>query len=398
MLAVTVIAFTNGIPFMMTSSTLAIWLKEYGLAYSSIGLFALLHIPYGAKFLWAPFLDAYDVPWLSQKLGHRRAWLFVTQTGIMLSLFAMSYFSPIEETEIFVIFGLLATFFGASQHILLLAYQIETMPENSWGTGEATSVLGFRLSMLVTGAGALYLATYISWQTVYAIYSSLMLLGILILFIIPEPVSKRRKAHSLKSTLYEPFQDFFLNHGGLYILIFMMIYRLPDSLLSTMPNLFYLSLGFTKIEIGNASKIFGLIVTIIGGFLGAWVLNRWGWRKTLLGSGFIHGLSLLMFLVLEMKGHSLFWLFSVIAVENFTSGVSLTAFFTYQMMSCRPQYAASQLALMTATASISHTMIGSLSGFAVDYFGWSQFFILVTFAMIPGLFWVSKLPETQVKT
>ena len=393
MLAITVIAFTNCIPLMMTSSTLSIWLKEYGLSYSAIGLFALLHIPYGIKFLWAPLLDSYNVPLLTRWMGHRRAWLFVTQLGILLSLFIMSRFSPIEDTEIFAFFGFLSTIFGASQHILLLAYQIETMPENSWGTGEATSVLGFRLSMMATGAGALYLATYTTWQNVYAIYSSLLILGISILFIIPEPASRRKKAHTLKETFYEPFQDFFINHSGLSVLIFMMVFRLPDSLLSTMPNLFYLSVGFTKVDIANASKIFGLAVTILGGFIGAWILNRGGYRKTLFWGGLAHGLSMLTFLILQWQGNSLPWLYGVIAVEHLTSGISLTAFFTYQMISCRQEYAASQLALMTATASIAHTVIGSVSGFAVDTLGWSGFFVLVTLAMIPGLLWISKLPK-----
>ncbi|MEB3701610.1 AmpG family muropeptide MFS transporter [Candidatus Bealeia paramacronuclearis] len=380
---------------MMTSSTLSIWLKEYGLSYTEIGLFALLHLPYGIKFLWAPFLDAYSIPWLSQKMGHRRSWLLAVQTGVLLSLLMMSQFSPVEERELFVIFGVLSTFFAASQHILLLAYQIETMEARTWGTGEATSVLGFRLSLMATGAGALYLASYTSWQHVYEIYAALILLGIGIVFLIPEPISPRKtgKSTSLIQTLYEPFQDFFFNHGGVFVLIFMMLFRLPDSILGTMPNLFYLSLGFSKIDIGNASKIFGLIVTILGGFIGASLINRIGYRKTLYWGGITHGLSLLMFLALNQAGYSLSWLYATVALEHFTSGLGLTAFFTYQMISCRPSYAASQLALMTATASISQTLISSWSGYLVDHLGWNLFFLLVVFAMIPGTCWIQKLPN-----
>ena len=399
MFAIGLISFANAIPLMLTSSTLVIWLKEYGLSYTAIGLFSLLHIPYGIKFLWAPLLDTYRVPWLTQRMGRRRSWLLVVQAGVLISLLMMSQFNPVHARGWFVLFGVSSTFFAASQHILLLAYQVETMAERTWGAGEATSVLGFRLSMMATSAGTLYLASFISWQHVYEIYASLILLGIGILFVIPEPTPLPQESHSLTwiQKYYTPFQDFFVKQGGLIVLVFMILFRLPDNLLSTMPNLFYLSLGFSKIEIANASKVFGFIVLIIGGFIGAGLINRLGWRKTLYFAGALHGIALLMFLGLQSAGYSLPWLYATIMLESFTNGLALTAFFTYQMRACRPVYAASQLALITATASISQTIVGSISGYAVDQLGWRLFFILVIVAMLPGLCWISRLPDGRVK-
>ncbi|EKE09511.1 MAG: hypothetical protein ACD_16C00148G0002 [uncultured bacterium] len=401
-LAIGCIAYANGLPLLLTSKTLGVWLKAYGLNYTSIGLFGLLHLPYSLKFLWAPFLDHVPLPYLKKHLGQRRSWLCVTQIGAILGLILMTYLDPTKNLKAFVGCSFLVTFSAASQHILLLTYQMESLKPENWGIGEGMSVFAFRMAILTGGAGALYLASFLSWQEVYLLLSSLMIFGFVAILIIKEPDScpapnsinfqswRKRLSHPFIG----PFKDFINQSGWLAILLFMLLYQLPENLLSMMQTLFLLDLGFTYVEISSVAKAFGLGATIFGSLIGGYTIRLYGYKHTLLWGGITHGLSCLLFLLQQKVGANLGFLYCTIGVEHFFSGVALTAFFSYQLTCCSLPFAATQLALLTSIAGLSGILTTPLAGVLVDGFGWTPYLLIVVLLSIPGIIWTRFIPYT----
>lgn len=304
-LAIGLIAFANGLPLLLTSKTLGVWLKTFGLNYTTIGLFGLLHLPYALKFLWAPFLDHVSLPFLKKHLGQRRSWLCLTQIGAILGLIFMACLDPVENLKTFVACGFMVTFCAASQHILLLTYQMETLKPENWGIGEGMSVFAYRMALLTGGAGALYLASFLSWQQVYLLLSSLMIFGLVAVLIIKEPNSSSEfynpnfQSWSMwfNNAFTGPFKDFFNQKGWQVILLFMLLYCLPENLLRTMQSLFLLDLGFTYVEISSVAKAFGLGATIFGSLVGGYTIRLYGYKMTLLWAGIAYGFSCLLFLL-----------------------------------------------------------------------------------------------------
>lgn len=402
-LAIGCIAYANGLPLLLTSKTLGVWLETFGLNYTTIGLFALLHLPYSLKFLWAPLLDHVPLPYLKQQLGQRRSWLCVTQAAAIFGLLAMSFLNPIENLKTFVACGFLVTFSAASQHILLLAYQMESLTPENWGIGEGMSVFAYRMAILTGGAGALYLASFLSWPEVYLLLSSFMFIGFIAVLIIKEPQSfSSFHSHSFVNWIewftfafIGPFKNFMSQKGWLAILLFMLLYRLPENLLGMMQTLFLLDLGFTYVEISSVAKVFGLGASILGSIFGGYAIRLYGYKKTLLWATIAHGLSCFLFLLQQKMGSNLGFLYYTIGIEHFFSGVALTAFFTYQLTCCNLQFAATQLALLTSFANLSNTFTAPLSGALIDGFGWTPYLIAVILATIPGIFCVKYIPYNR---
>jgi len=402
-LAIGMIAYGNGIPLLLTSSTLAVWLKDYGLSYSAIGLFSLVQLPYNFKFLWAPVLDQVQIPYLGRYMGQRRSWLFILQLITIVCLGILSRLSPTEDLTLFVSVCLLTSVAAASQHVLLLAYQVQTIEQRDWGVGESLSVFGFRMAILTSGAGALYMASWMPWQDVYLILAAVMVVCLVVVLIIPEPhidnllVYKKGDTFSqkvylwFKNVAWKSYADFMKREGWVSVLVFMLIFRAPDYLLGAMPTLFFLDLGFSKVQVAEVSKFYGLIMTILGGFVGGVMIREWRFKKTLLIAGYFHGFSMLFYLWQNAVGYHIPTLYATISLENFSGGMGLTAFFSYQLTQCKPQFAATQLALMTATVAISQRIGGVFSGILVDNLGWNEFFSIVALSAIPGVLWIHRL-------
>ncbi len=403
-LAIGMIAYANAIPALLTASTLAIWLKEYGLSYSAIGLFSLVHLPCNFKFLWAPILDQARLPILGKRMGQRRSWLFLLQLMSILCLLWMALLNPSENLMGFITLSVLTSIAAASQHVILLAYQVQTLESREWGVGEGMSVFGFRMGLLSSGAGALYLASILPWSWVYTILAGVMALALLVVLLIPEPETiheiEYTKAIHLKDRInswfhnvfLQAYKDFTRRHGWLWILAFMVLYRLPDHLLGPLPSLFLLDVGYSKAEIATVSKVFGLVTTILGGLTGGLLLREWSFHKTLLFAGVFHGASMIGFILLNQTGYHMPTLYSVMALEHFSSGLGLTAFFSYQMSQCNTKFAATQLALMTAAAALGHRIGGLAGGYLVDWLNWGGFFVIVSVSTIPGILMVLGLP------
>jgi PAT family beta-lactamase induction signal transducer AmpG len=292
------------------------------------------------------------------------------------------------------------TISAASQHILLLAYQIETLHSMDWGVGEGLSVFGFRMGILTAGPIALGLATYFSWQEVYLFLAFLMLFGLI-------PVLMRGELENISSqitpsfakkrdwflyAIIAPFKDFMCQKGWIAILVFMFLYRLPDNLLSMMQTLFLLDLGFTKIEISLVAKTFGMGTAIFGGLVGGYWIRLYGYKKTLLWGALAHGAACLLFLVQARLGANLPFLYVTVGIEHFCSGLMLTAFLAYQLTCANIAFAATQLALLTSFTNLAGLFAKPLSGIVIDNFGWVPYLVLVVFSSIPGILWVYRIP------
>lgn len=375
------------------------WLKSYGFDYTSIGLFGLLHLPYALKPLWAPLLDHVPLPFLTNALGQRRSWLCLVQITAIAGLLGMIAQDPLDNLYGFIACGFIVTISAASQHVLLLAYQMETLHTRDWGVGEGMSVFAYRMAILTAGPGALSLATFLPWKEVYLLIALLMLVGLIPTLTgedLDQSTHQRpKRGEWFHHAVIVPFKDFMSQKGWIAILIFMLIYRLPENLLLMMKTLFLLDLGFTNLEISAVAKTFGMLASIVGGFIGGYGIRLYGYKKTLLWGAIAHAIACLLFLAQAKVGANLPFLYLTIGVEHLCSGIMLTGFLSYQLTCSNVTFAATQLALLTAFANLSGVFAKSISGIVIDNFGWEPYLALVVISAIPGILWVYRIPFSR---
>lgn len=387
--------FASGLPFLLTASTLSIWLTESGISLTEIGLFTLVGTPYNLKFLWAPLIDRVPVPILQKAFGRRRAWMLVIQILLMLSIIALGSTNPSKSPLLTALFSLLVAFFSASQDIVIDAYRIDILEEDEQGAGAAMTQIGYRFGLLASGAGALYLASYLSWRVVYTIMAILIMVGFLAAIKAPVPETDREfiKSQSsgtewVKSILIDPFVEFFKRNTtstSIIILSFILLYKFGDAFAGVMANPFYIKIGFTKAQIATVSKIFGIIATLTGVFLGGIMVKRIGILKSLFYCGLLQMFSNLMFSLQAKIGPDVRFLFLTISVENLSGGMGSSAFVAYLSMLCNTAYTGTQYALFTSFMAFGRTWLSASSGWIAQHTDWVIFFIISTFLAIPGL-------------
>ncbi|MEO5379117.1 MAG: AmpG family muropeptide MFS transporter [Magnetococcus sp. DMHC-6] len=398
-LAIGLLGFSSGLPLALTFGTLSLWLSEAGISKTSIGLFALTGAPYTFKFLWSPLVDQMPIPYLTQKLGRRRSWILTSQIGLLVSILALGDANPAFNPSLTALFAILTAFCSATQDISIDAYRVEILEKHQYGAGAAMIVLGYRLGMLVSGAGALYLASYWGWTTTYWMMACLVPIGMITTLLNPEPISQiyqndlnplqqihpsKRWISSLKKAVVDPFTDFIRRPGWLLILSFILLYKFGDALAGVMNNPFFIEIGFTKIEIANISKAFGMVSSIVGSFIGGIMISRIGIYKTLLICGILQMLSNLMFVLQAMVGHHVTLLALTIALENLSGGMGSAAFVAYLSSLCNLAYTATQYALLSSS----------------EHLPWTLFFLLTTLAALPGLgllIWMQKKMHNKSK-
>jgi len=405
------LGFSSGLPLALTFGTLSVWLAEVGVSKTTIGLFALMGTPYIFKFVWAPLVDRMPVPYLTRRLGRRRGWAILTQLALMVTIAAMGATDPRTHAGLTALFAFAVAFWSASQDIVIDAYRVEILEERQYGAGAATIVLGYRIGMLVSGAGALYLATYVGWFAAYGVMTVFMIVGIAAILINPEPKvqisresveQERRIAEYLKArpdlkgkkakalawaygAVISPFAEFISRRGWIVILLFILLYKFGDALAGVMSNPFYIELGFTKIQIASISKVFGLVATIVGGVIGGLIVNHIGIMRSLLVCGILQMLSNLMFAILAVVGNDPSMLALTIAVENLSGGMGTAAFVAYLSSLCNVAYTATQYALLTSFMAFGRTLLSSSGGWMADQMSWVIFFVVTTGAALPGL-------------
>jgi PAT family beta-lactamase induction signal transducer AmpG len=420
-LIIGLLGFFSGLPLLLTASTLAFWLAQEGLDLTTIGLMSLTSLPYTLKFIWSPLVDRLHLPFITRRLGRRRGWLFLSQLLIVSMLLAISQVNPHQDINKLVMLCVILSFAAATQKIVMLTYQVERLGINQYGAGEAAGIFGYRMGMLLAGAGALYLSTYFSWQNVYFLMAMISALGLVTILCISEPNFKKSAeaewqeaniqkylhthprltgwAATLLSWLYGavvcPFAEFIRRKGWWLSLLVLVLYKASDHLMGHMNNIFYAELGFSKVDIANAAKIFGMCASMTGGFVGGLMISRLGIFKSLFYGGMIHAVSLFAHLVLYSVGYHPLMLYLTVGVEHFTGGMRLTALFAYQMTLCHSSYAATQLALCTSLVTLGRTIFSAAAGYLVTLLGWPTFFICAAFLSIPGLVLIVSIARQQ---
>jgi len=386
MVAILLMGFSSGLPLALTGATLAIWLKDSGISLGAIGLFAQVGLAYNLKFLWAPLMDRARVPLLTRLLGRRRSWAVTVQTALGLALLAMAATDPGNLARVAAVAALVA-FLSASQDIVIDAYRVELLAEREQGAGAASTQIGYRIGMIASGAGALYLAAWYGWFWAYAGMAALMLVGIATVLLTREPglVPPPRHDGWLEEAVVAPFAEFASRRAWLLILVFVVLYKFGDALAGIMSNPFYVELGLTKVEIASVAKVFGTSASIAGVVLGGGVVWRLGVMPALLVCGALQAASNLMYIVQLWAGPDPAMLALTIAVENTTGGMASAAFVAYLSRLCHPAFTATQYALLSALAGLGRTVLASGGGFLAQALGWQAFFVAATFACVPSL-------------
>lgn len=404
-LSIVFFGFASGLPLLLVGPTLSAWLRDEGVSLTEIGFITLVGMAYGLKFLWAPLVDRLPLPFLTRRLGRRRAWLLASQVGLMATIPLLGSADPStpEGLRAVVTFGLIVAFLSATQDIAVDAYRTEILNEEKMGAGAASIQFGYRLGMLAAGGGCLVVADLAGWSVAYATMAGLMSVGVLATLLNPEPsvpfsarspdTGTRHWLRRASLAAILPFLEFTSRRHWWAVLLFVALYRYGDALLGVMANPFYLDLGFTKTEIGIVSKGFGLAMTLLGTGVAGLFVARLGILPTLLVGGVLQAASNLMFVFQALVGPCLPALVATIAVENLSGGLAAGAFVAYLSSLCNLAFTATQYALLSSLAAFVGRLFASTGGAIADRVSWPQYFALTTVAALPGLFllvWLTR--------
>ena len=381
------LGFSSGLPFLLVFSTQSAWLREAGVSTEHIGLMSWVALAYSFKFLWAPVLDQYDAPGFGRFLGRRRGWMALTQVCVALALVGLSFGDPAHNLLWTIGFAFFLGFCAATQDVVIDGWRIAVAPPEQQGELSAASQVGYKFAILCAGAGALYLAQFVSWRAAYLCMACLMGVGLTATLLAPEPAAtlNESKRKSLREAFVDPLRDFFQRQGrfALLFLLLLAVYRLPDFVSGVMANPLYIDLGFSKAEIANVTKLFGFWVGLGGVFAGGVAVTRLGLMPSLLIGGIAASASHLSLALLAATGADIKMLTLAVCVENFAGGFAGTALITFMSSLTSPFYAAAQYALLSSLYALPGKLLGGFSGFAVKAFGYPAFFIATSCIGIP---------------
>lgn len=389
MLLAFIMGFSGGLPLLLTGSLLQAWMVDVDVDLGTIGLFALVGLPYTLKFVWAPVMDRYT-PAL---LGRRRGWLFIWQLCLTGSIALLGFSNPSQMLMMTALAALLLSFFSASQDIVIDAYRRESLQDDEQGMGASLYVGGYRVGMLLATGGGLFLADHMPYQFVYSIMAMAMSVGLIATLLAPEPDAEHGKPKTLQEAVVDPFKEFFTRDYAIIILVFVFLYKVGDTMAGQMTTPLYLDLGFTKSEIAGIVKIFGFPITIAGTFLGGMLVMRHGIYRCLLWFGVLQSVSTAGFVWLTWMGDDLLALTAVIAFENLSAGLGTAAYIGFIASLTDKRFTATQFALLTSFMGMPRVFAAAPTGFMVDAFGWQGFFLLCTLIAIPGILlivWLHK--------
>jgi PAT family beta-lactamase induction signal transducer AmpG len=413
------LGFSAGLPFLLIFSTLSVWLREAEISRTVIGFFSWVGITFSVKVLWAPVVDRAPVPFLTRVLGRRRSWMLLAQIAIAIGLLGVATSNPGADVVRIAVFAVLIAFAAATQDVAVDAYRIEAVAKELQGAMAAAYQLGYRIALLVAGAGALYIAEFVSWPAAYAVMAACTLVGMTTVMLIREPevvvdpatreredrvfglveqhvrVSARLRGAAawFLGAVVMPLVDFFARNGrfGLVILALVAVYRISDITMGVMANPFYIDLGFTKTEIANVAKVYGLLMSIAGAVLGGVMVVRYGLLRTLLLGALLVAATNLVFAYLAVAGRDLALLALTISGDNLAGGIAATALIAYMSSLTNTAYTATQYALFSSLFTLPGKFIGGFSGIFVDASSYVHFFIYASALGIPAILLVMYL-------
>lgn len=394
------LGFSSGLPLLLVFGTLSFWMRETGVDLKTIGFMSWVGLCWGFKWVWAPLVDSLPIPFLTRRYGRRRAWLLVAQFGLIVSLSAMALTDPAHHLMQMALLALMTAFFGATQDVALDAYRIESGNENEQAAFAATYQMGYRIAMIWSGAGALAIAaaaegtTLGAWRCAYLVMAASMSVGVVTTLLSSEPkyvAGQKEKRRNFKEWFYDsacrPFIDFFSRFGGwaLAVLLLIALYRVSDIVMGVMANPFYSDLGFSKEEVAAVSKVFGVIMTLVGAFIGGVVAMRIGVMKTLFAGALLSALTNLLFSALALRGHDMLFLVFAVSADNLAGGLASAAFVAYLSGLTNVAYSATQYALFSSVMLIIPKFLAGFSGAMVESLGYANFFIVTALLGVPVL-------------
>lgn len=387
MLVAFLMGFACGLPLLLTVTVLQAWMTDVGVDLSVIGLMALVGLPYTLKFAWAPLFDRYCLPFL----GRRRGWLAVVQALLLLSIAALGFADPTGDPWQVAAAALLVTFFSASQDIVVDAYRREDLSDEELGLGSSLYVNGYRLGMLLASGGGLILADHITFRGVYLAMAAAMLPAVATTLLCREPPLAAGRPMSLREAVIAPLTEYFRRPGALWILAFILFYKIGDTMASAMTIPFYLEIGFSKTQVGTVVKLFGFWATIGGSLAGGILLLRLGIARSLWIFGVLQALSTAGFAVLARIGPSAAWLAAVIGFENLTAGMGTAAYVAFMASITHKRFTATQYALLSSLMGVPRVMAAAPTGFFARHLGWESFFIACVLAAAPGMMILARI-------
>ena len=389
--------FSSGLPLYLLINLLPAWLRGEGVDLKAIGLFALIQLPFTWKFLWAPLMDRYVLP----ILGRRRGWMLASQLALLGSMTAFGLYTPQQNLASIAALSFAVAFFSASQDVVIDAFRREILPDSELGLGNTIHINAYRLSSLIPGSLALILADHLPWAQVFLITALFMLPGIAMTLVVKEPALAAATPKTLREAVIEPFHEFLTRNGvkgALWVLGFIFLYKLGDSMATALATPFYLDMGFSKSEIGLVAKHAGLWPAVIGGLIGgAWMLKL-GINRALWAFGVVQVASIVGFAWLAQQGpfaevgaRELTYLALVIGFEALGVGLGTAAFVAFIARTTHPAYTATQFALFTSLAAVPRTLANAGTGYLVEGLGWAPFFWLCTAIALPGMVLLLKV-------
>src|SRR6478672_2683359 len=397
------LGFSAGLPLLLVLGTLSFWLREAGIDRTTIGFLSWVGLAYAFKWAWAPLVDRLPIPILSRLLGRRRAWLLLAQATIVTGLIGMALSDPKLSLETIVWCALLTAFGSATQDIALDAFRIESADTRRQAALAAAYQTGYRLAMIWAGAGVLWIAAraeiagavtyqHAAWQTAYFVMAGSMAVGVLTVLFSPEPISKilppaRNAPAWLREVLVAPFADFLRRYRwqAVLILALIAIYRISDVVMGIMANPFYVDMGYTKDEVAAVTKIYGVIMTLAGAFVGGALAMRFGVMRVLMLGAALSAGSNLLFAWLGTRGHDVTALIFVISADNLSSGIASAAFIAYLSSLTNVNYSATQYAIFSSMMLLLPKWLAGFSGRYVDAFGYTNFFTATALLGLPVL-------------
>jgi PAT family beta-lactamase induction signal transducer AmpG len=455
------LGFSAGIPLLLIFSSLSLWLREAGVERATVTYFSWAALGFSFKFVWAPLVDQIPIPLLTRWLGRRRGWILLGQLAIIMSIILMASVDPqagSNSLSLMAVAAVMLGFSAATQDIAIDAYRIESAEPDLQALMSATYIAGYRIGMLVSGAGSLFIADWLgsnrdgylyqAWQSTYWLMAMVMLVGVLTTLIIREPLRQSQIKLAVNSNSYlsillffvlvvgvfiasiylssslpsvvrlllaialawvfalvlvkmriieysvldetyiVPVQDFFQRYGlslACLLLTLVGLYRISDIVLGVISNVFYQDLGFSKPEIASVVKTFGLLMTIVGGFMGGLLSMRFGVIRVLLLGGFLSAVTNLLFMILAAKGHDITWLYIVISADNLSAGIASAAFVAFLSSLTNISFTATQYAIFTSLMTFLPKVLGGYSGTMVDGMGYLNFFLVTALMGIPVL-------------
>jgi len=382
--------FSSGLPLYLLFQMVPYWLRTEGVGLAEIGLFALIQFPYTWKFLWAPIMDRYTLPFL----GHRRGWILLTQLALLIAIGGLGFFEPAMSLWTIAYLATAVAFFSASQDIVLDAFRRELLPDVELGLGNSIHVQAYRLSGLIPGGLALILSDHLPWHMVFIVVALFMTVGIAMTLVIDEAIKEPSPPRSLKESIIEPFREFIGRAGlgsALLVLAFLFFYKLGDNMATALQTPFFHDVGFSGTQIGTIAKMVGTTAAIVGGLIGGLIMVKVSINRALWLFGFVQIASILGFALLSVVGANPWMLAFAMAFEYLGVGLGTAALTAFMAKSTHVAFAATQFALFTALISVPRVLSSATTGLIVERTGWTSFFLICTVLAIPGMLLLLKV-------